>query len=201
MAFRSSSVLIAPHSLVSSANFLRVHSTPLLMLLMKIMTPLTSDLHPNIEPLMNTLWTRNTHTHSYFSSSAIQVRLRGDGKLFVPQNAAISYTIICKLCNKSGQRVSYKTSLFHASHRPLVLSSACAFMWQVPFSASVMNMGWQSNNGWQTEKVVNSSMEIQQIWSRFSVVHVALEVFIFLCYTQSTGLSSVLNNFQWHVKQ
>jgi len=64
-----SGVLSVPHSLVSSANFLRVHSTPLSVSLMKILqsigpsadpcrTSRISDLCPDIELLTIILWTR-----------------------------------------------------------------------------------------------------------------------------------------------
>ena len=60
------SELTTPHSFVSSANLLRMHSIPLLMSLLKMLkstgpstdtggTPIVADLHPDIEPL-TTLW-------------------------------------------------------------------------------------------------------------------------------------------------
>ena len=60
-------VLTVPHSLVSSVNLLRMHSTPLSMSLLKILksispstdpwgTPLITDLHRDIEPLTTILW-------------------------------------------------------------------------------------------------------------------------------------------------
>ena len=64
-----SDVWTAPHSLVSSANFLRMHSIPLSMSLMKILKSNQSQhwllgdtihhtaFHPDMEPLTTTLWT------------------------------------------------------------------------------------------------------------------------------------------------
>ncbi|KAK4814241.1 LOW QUALITY PROTEIN: hypothetical protein QYF61_012737 [Mycteria americana] len=67
MTSHPSGVSTAPHSLVSSANLLRVHSISLSMSLMKILnstgpstdpcgTPPITDLHLDIEPLTATLW-------------------------------------------------------------------------------------------------------------------------------------------------
>jgi len=61
---------VSPHSLVLSANFLRVHSTPLMMSLMKILksislsmdpcgTTLIINCHPGVEPLTAALWTQS----------------------------------------------------------------------------------------------------------------------------------------------
>ena len=67
MASHPSGVSTTPHSLVSSAHLLRVHSTPLSMSSTKTLkrigpstdpwgTPLVTDLHPDMEPLISTLW-------------------------------------------------------------------------------------------------------------------------------------------------
>ena len=70
MASHPSVVSTTLHSLVSSANLLRVHLTQLSMSLMKILKstgpssdhcgmPLVTDLHPDMKPLTTTLWTRS----------------------------------------------------------------------------------------------------------------------------------------------
>ena len=70
IASHPSGVSTASHSLLSSANLLRVHLSPLLMSLMKILksispstdpweTQLVTDVHPDTEPLNTMLWTRS----------------------------------------------------------------------------------------------------------------------------------------------
>ena len=67
MVFQPSSLLTAPLSLMSSANLLKVHSIPLSMSRMKILTstgpsndpwgtPLVTSLHLDIAPLTTSLW-------------------------------------------------------------------------------------------------------------------------------------------------
>ena len=60
MAPHLSGVLTMPHSLVSSTNLLKVHSTPFSMSLTSLgVGPLITDLHPDIELLTTTLWTQS----------------------------------------------------------------------------------------------------------------------------------------------
>ncbi|XP_025008935.2 uncharacterized protein LOC112532911 [Gallus gallus] len=77
---------VSAHSLVSSANFLRVHSTPLMMLLMKILksvslsmdpcgTTLITNCHPDMEPLTAALWTQSCSRSLSIQQSTHRIRI------------------------------------------------------------------------------------------------------------------------------